>query len=272
MCGPQQAIADEQHRQTFRYTRRQISLRVDWRRGLKRSDGAKVWATVLSELAQVRVSVEWERPTWRVSWQDGPTREALMGQAAALGEYRVGAPLRFEELRFARSNSAVAIALAWLARGSPETSAAARAAIAQVEAFCTDTGCPQTRVDAATLAAAELLRRLGHGDIAEMGVLLAQAVPPVPPGDVPAAGPELTGRVITYRWPAGGPPEELLGSSGQPAEPRADTERATTCQQCGKPLNSAGPRRGRPAKYCSGACRTAAHRALHRTAPETAAH
>jgi len=71
----------------------------------------------------------------------------------------------------------VAIALAWLARGSPETSAAARAAIAQVEAFCTDTGYPQTRVDAATLAAAELLRRVGHGDIAEMGVLLAQAVP-----------------------------------------------------------------------------------------------
>ena len=40
---------------------------------------------MLSELAQVRVSVEWERPTWRMSWQDGPTREALMGRAAALG-------------------------------------------------------------------------------------------------------------------------------------------------------------------------------------------
>jgi hypothetical protein len=34
---------------------------------LKRSDGAKVWATVLSEVAQVRVSVEWERPMWRVN-------------------------------------------------------------------------------------------------------------------------------------------------------------------------------------------------------------
>jgi hypothetical protein len=41
---------------------------------MKRSDGAKAWARVLSELAQVRVSVEWERPTWLVSWQDGPTR------------------------------------------------------------------------------------------------------------------------------------------------------------------------------------------------------
>jgi hypothetical protein len=112
-----------------------------------------------------------------------------MSRAAALGEYRVGAPLRFADLRFARSNSAVTIALAaWLARGSPETSAAARAAIPEVEAFCTDTGYPQTRFDAATLAAAELLRRVSHGDIAEMGSLLAQAVPPVPPVDMLAAG------------------------------------------------------------------------------------
>src|SRR5664280_540595 len=88
---------------------------------MKRSNGAKVWSTVLSELAQVRVSVGWERPTWRVSWQDGPTREALMGRAAAFGRYRVGAPLRFEDLRFARSHSGVAVALARLARGSPET-------------------------------------------------------------------------------------------------------------------------------------------------------
>ena len=69
---------------------------------MKRSDGAsraemdsvtvqaprRAWSTVLSELAQVRVLVGWERPTWRVSGQDGPTREALMGRAAALGEYR----------------------------------------------------------------------------------------------------------------------------------------------------------------------------------------
>ena len=176
---------------------------------MKRSDGAKAWSTVLSELAQVRVSVEWERPTWRVSWQDGPTREALMGRAAALGRYRVGAPLPFEDLRFARSDSALAVALAWLARGSPDSPAAARAAIGDVEAFCADTGYPQTRFDAGALAAAELLRRLGHGDIAEMGALLARAVPPVAPAVMLAAGPELTGRVVTYRWPVGGPPEEL---------------------------------------------------------------
>ena len=100
-----------------------------------------------------------------------------MGRAAALGGYRVGAPLPFEDLRFARSNSAVAIAVAWLARGSPESPAAARAAVPEVEAFCADTGYPRTRFDAGALAAAELLRRVGHGDIAEMGLLLAQAVP-----------------------------------------------------------------------------------------------
>ena len=161
--------------------------------------------------------------------------------------------------------------MAWLARGSPESPAAARAGIAEVEAFCADTGYPQTRFDAGALAAAELLRRVGHGDIAEMGALLAQAVPPVTAAVLLSAGPELTGRVVTYRWPAGGPPAELLGPSGQGSEPGAETGRRSACQRCGKPLNTDGSRGGRPAKFCSGACRTAAHRALHRTAPATAA-
>ena len=237
---------------------------------MKRSEGATAWSRVLSELAQVRVSVEWERPTWRVSWQDGPTREALMGRAAALGGYRVGAPLPFADLRFARSNSAVAVAVAWLARGSPESPTAARAAIAEVEAFCADTGYPRTRFDAGARAAAELLRRVGHGDIAEMGSLLAQAVPPVAPAGLLAAGPELIGRVVSSRWPVG-PPEELLGPAGHRPEAGSGTARPRTCQRCGKPLKTDGSRGGRPAKYCGGACRTAAHRALHRTAPATAA-
>ena len=238
---------------------------------MKRSDGAKAWSTVLSELAQVTVSVEWERPTWRVYWQDGPTREALMGRAAALGEYRVGAPLPVEDLRFARSDSAVAVALAWLARGSPESPAQARAAVAEVEAFCVDTGYPQTRFDADTVAAAELLRRVGHGGIAEMGLLLAHAVPPVAPSDMLVPGPDLIGRVVSSRWPVGGPPEELLGPAGDRPEAGSGTARPRTCRRCGKPLKTDGSRGGRPAKYCSGACRTAAHRALHRTAPATAA-
>ena len=189
-----------------------------------------------------------------------------MGRAAALGGYRVGAPLPFEDLRFARSHSAVAVAVAWLARGSPESPAAARAAVAAVEAFCADTGYPQTRFDAGDLAAAELLRRVGHGDIAEMGLLLAQAVPPVAPADPLGPGPELIGRVVSSRWPVGGPPEELLGPAGQSPEAGWGTRQPRTCQRCGKPLKTDGSRGGRPAKYCGGACRTAAHSALHRTA------
>ena len=161
--------------------------------------------------------------------------------------------------------------MAWLARGSPESPTAARAAIPEVEAFCADTGYPRTRFDAAALAAAELLRRVGHGDIAEMGSLLAQAVPPVAPAGLLAAGPELIGRVVSSRWPVGGPPEELLGPAGHRPEAGSGTGQPRICQRCGKPLNSGGSRGGRPAKYCSGACRTAAHRALHRTAPATAA-
>src|SRR6476469_9293531 len=112
-----------------------------------RSDGAKVWARVLSELADVPVTVEWERPAWRVYWTDGPTRQVLMERAAALGEYRVGAPLGFERLRFVRGSSASAVALGWLARGSPESPAQAGEARAAVEAWCEDTGYPGTRFD-----------------------------------------------------------------------------------------------------------------------------
>ena len=137
-----------------------------------------------------------------------------MSRAAALGITGWGAPLVFEDLRFARSNSAVAIA------GSAESPAAAR------------------------------------------------AVPPVAPAVLLAEGPELTGRVLTYRWPAGGPPGELLGPSGQRVEHGAETVRPSACQRCGNPLRTDGSRGGRPARYCSGACRTAAHRARHRTAPD----
>ena len=49
------------------------------------SDGARQWAIVLSELAEVRVVVERERPAWRVRWVDGPTRLVLMDRTAAWG-------------------------------------------------------------------------------------------------------------------------------------------------------------------------------------------
>ena len=140
-----------------------------------------------------------------------------------------------------------------------------------MEAFCEDTGYPQARFDAGALAAAELLRRVGHGDIAEMGALLAQAVPPVAPAVMLAEGPELTGRVLTYRWPVGGPPEDLLGPSGPRTERGAGPVRPGACLRCGKPLRIDGARAGRQARYCGGACRTAAHRARHRTTPNAGA-
>ena len=77
---------------------------------MRRADGAKAWAEVLSELARVAVTVECEQPAWRVRWRDGPTRRVLMDRAAALGRFRVGSPLPFEQLRFTRSDSAVALA------------------------------------------------------------------------------------------------------------------------------------------------------------------
>jgi hypothetical protein len=91
-------------------------------------------------LAAVTLSVEWER-RGRVCWQDGPTPGGADEPGGGVGQVPGGgAPLPFADLRFARSDSVVVVALAWLARGSPESPAAARAAIAEVEAFCADTG------------------------------------------------------------------------------------------------------------------------------------
>jgi len=229
---------------------------------VRRADGAKAWAEVLSELARVAVTVECEQPAWRVRWRDGPTRRVLMDRAAALGRFRMGSPLPFEQLRFTRSDSAVALALAWLAHGSPASPAHTARAVSAVEAFCDDTGYPQTRFDEATLGAAGLLARLGNGDVQQMGTLLAQAIPPVPAQHITIqAGPDLPGRVTSRRWPTGGPPDDLLGPS--PTTPPAGPDQPpAACRHCGRPLPA--KRRGRPAKYCGGACRTAAHRAHHR--------
>jgi hypothetical protein len=234
-----------------------------------RPEGAKVWARVLTELAQVTVTVEWERPAWRVRWRDGPTRQVVMDRAAALSRYRVAAALPSEQLRFTRTDSPLAIALGWLAWGSPESTARSREAVPDIEAFCADIGYPQTRFDDRTLGAADLLSRVGHGDIYEMGELLAQANPPVAARPLSVEpGPDLPGAVISYRWPSGGPPADLLGLADRSSPGVSSTEQAAvTCRHCGRPLGTDGPRRGRPAKYCSGACRTAAHRAHQRQRP-----
>jgi hypothetical protein len=187
-----------------------------------------------------------------------------MERAAALGEYRVGAPLAFEQLRFIRGNSASVVALGWLTRGSGAADTDLSEVAYAVEAWCEDTGYPESLFDERVLAAADLLRRVGRGDTAEMGTLMARAVPPVQPLTVAGSGPELTGRVTSLRWPAGGPPADLLGPSGKDPK-KGDSElAAVSCEWCGKTIPGAGSRRGRPARYCSGRCRVAAHRAHHR--------
>ncbi len=237
-----------------------------------RADGAKAWARVLSELANVPVTVEWERPSWRVRWRDGPTRRALMDRAAALAGYRVGAPLGFEQLRFIRSSSAASVALGWLARGSPAAGADPTESASMVEGWCEDTGYPESRFDEQVAAAADLLCRVGRGNTAEMGNLIARAVPPVPPQVVTDTGPELTGRVTSLRWPAGGPPAELLGPSGAHRQEQSEIETAAVhCGWCGTAIPGGGPGPGRPARYCSGRCRVAAHRARHREHVDAAA-
>jgi hypothetical protein len=159
---------------------------------------------VLSDLAGVLVTVEWDRPAWRVRWVDGPTRTALMRRALELDGYRMGAPLSAQELMFSRSSSAVALAIAWLTLADQP---GLPGAVGRVEQVAEDTGYPQLRVDDTGRAAADLLSRLAGGQSPAMGRLLAAAYPPVAavpllrdsPGD---RGPGLQS-AVAGRWPTG---------------------------------------------------------------------
>lgn len=223
-----------------------------------RSDGARQWTMVLSELAGVPVTIEWERPSWRARWVDGPTRSILVDRATALGRFSVGSPLPADALRFSRSSSSLAVALAWLGvanrAGQADTAAL-------VEQIAEDTGYPQNRADLATVAAADLLCRLAGGQSVIMGQLLANAHPAVTPRPTMLTVPDLVGQVVSIRWLAGGPPAHLLG----PTEPAAPTDgpEPRACAYCGSPLPSRTGR-GRSTRYCSGAHRVAAHRVRRR--------
>lgn len=230
-----------------------------------RSDGARQWMAVLSDLADTPVTVEWERPAWRVRWVDGPTRSVLVDRAVALGRYQVGAPLPASNLRFSRRSSPLALALAWLRMGDR---AGRGDAFGMAEQFAEDTGYPQDRFDVPTLAAADLLARLAGGESQVMGRLLAQAHPAVSLRRPVRPMPALKGRVVSIRWPVGGPPADLLGPTGS-------TDRAGSgppdrgCEYCGAALPTQG--RGRSRRYCSDAHRVAAHRARRRGARRRAA-
>jgi hypothetical protein len=237
------------------------------------SAGAKVWALVLSELAQVPVVLEFQHPAWRVCWVDGPTAAQLADRAKALSRFRVGAPLTTERMWFQRSSSPVAAALTWLRHGSPETTDLPRAR-STVETWLEELPYPQRCFPPTVLAAAELLARL-RSDPYAMGTLMAQAFPPMPPVTLDTAVVDrLPGQVSSISWPGKlGPPPELLGTTPTPAPASASASTSTStstkvstadpspaCEQCGRELAAPPNGPGRPARFCSGACRTAAHR------------
>jgi hypothetical protein len=223
-----------------------------------RSDGARQWMAVLSELAATPVTVEWERPAWRVRWVDGPTRSVLMDRAVALGRYRVGGPLPASDLSFSRRSSPLALALAWLRVGA---GASQGDAFVRAEQFAEDTGYPQERFDAPDLAAAELLAQLAGGESRVMGKLLANAYPAVPPLRPVRTMPDLKGRVVSIRWPIDGPPADLLGPT-EPTTRAGSGDQTRRCEYCGAALPP--QRLGRSRLYCSDAHRVAAHRARRR--------
>ena len=217
--------------------------------------GAKVWARVLSDLAQVPVAVEWDAPVWVVSWTDGPTRAVVMRRVEDLAGHGVGRPLRPGRMRYQRLDSPVAVALAWLRTVRPADRSGVSAVWGEVEALCEDTGYPQDRADPATLTAAATLAALAQGDRAAMGVLLTQASPPIALAPPSLTGPALTGRVRSYAWPDRRIPEELLGP-----DPRPVVMIGGECAQCGAALPVRTSKIGRPGRYCSPRCRTAAYR------------
>lgn len=239
----------------------------------RRADGARIWSVVLSELAQVPVLVEWDAPAWRARWTDGPTQAALTHRVQELSPYRIGRPLDAAALRFSRSDSASAVALAWLRTPRPVSLEQVSNSLGDVEALCERTAYPLHRADPPDRIAAKLLAAVAQQDRWQMGALLSAAVPAVDQLLVTAdAGPELTGRVVSYRWPKAGPSPELLGFTPPASAFKTDTATGvdrSLCEQCGTPLTWPAGRLGRPERYCSGRCRTAAYRARRRNVTET---
>lgn len=222
---------------------------------------------MLSELAGVQVVVEWESPSWRVRWVDGPTRVQLLDRATARDGYGIGAPLRVAQMRFSRRVSAVATAVGWLAHGSQ----GGMAAEYDVDLWCANTAYPQRRAGAELLATAVVLAAVSRGDSAVLTALMTSAWPLLAPAALPGAVvEELPGRVISFVWPGrNGPPMHLLRPAETPVAPEPAVALAQeptpsamgVCARCGdalagpvrRPWGSAGsllqrsvPRRGPP--------------------------
>jgi hypothetical protein len=194
---------------------------------VSRARAARRLAEHLSGVSGVRVVVGWDNPSgrpgrggWRVEWTDGPAVAAMRALAAAHARYVVG--LDVTALCWARRYTPLAWAAALLAQARAGVLAdTAGQAVTLAEYDLPDVELTGSAVGCD--AAGELVRR-GHGDPRQMAtVLLAAGV--TKPGDE-------TARV-------GG--------------------RSTRCGRCGGDL-PAPAATGRPARWCSAACRQAAHR------------
>lgn len=181
------------------------------------------------------VTVTWEatggvgRGDWWVRWTDGPARTTL--QAVAEPQTPFLRPLTVTELRWGRDYSRRAWALALITAADTDPDITDwRELLGAAEAWLDDADWPDQPSDALPVDRVE--RLLAYDDGRESS--MAQA---------------LLATTVTQPQDETGPP-----AAAAVTEDRDET----SCPVCGKPLPSAAT--GRPARYCSPACRTRAWR------------
>lgn len=195
-----------------------------------RSRAAAHLATHLSQATGTPVAITWDNPTgrpghghWRVEWTDGPATATMRHIAAA--HARWVKPLEITKLCWARQYSPTAWAALLLARAAADTlPGTAPEAVALVEYELHELD--TTSWSAATLAAAEQLAGRAGGDPRQIAAALITSGVTKPCYETPP--------------PADTPPQ---------------------CGHCHRRLPASAT--GRPARWCSPACRQAAHRQRH---------
>jgi hypothetical protein len=199
-----------------------------------RGRAARALADHLTATTGTAVTAGWDNPAgrpghghWRVEWTDGPTTTAM--RAAADGHARFLRPLDAGTLTWARQHSPAAWAAALLTRAAnntlPDTPSHAVALI-EYDLHDTDT---TTWTPATMRAAAELARR-HDGDPRRIAAALLTTGAMKPRNETPPS-------------PASRPP------ASTPAR----------CAHCATAMPTPAAT-GRPARWCSPACRTRAWR------------
>ena len=208
----------------------------------KRERAAEL-ADWLSRWARMPVTVTWEatsgvgRGSWWVRWTDGPSRTTLQAVAEARAPFL--GPLTVSQLRWGHdySRRAWALALITAADTDPEITDW-RELLGTAEAWLDDADWPDQTRD--TTSTDRVDRLLSHDDGRESSMahtLLLEVVTKQGDGTIPARSPA----------------------------PVTQSGDETGCPVCGRPVPH--PATGRPARYCSPACRTRAWRT--RTQPVT---